>query len=184
MHELPLIEHFKRKINYVPCIAGSDLLVETIIIDFDLSELLPYINAVAEKAKYIPELNWIKFKFHGFPHKYQDGTWDVAVHQNTISVRAFLDKDTADKVSDECINYINDIIFHKEEIIPSYKEWKQPKAIDIIKYLPKTNCGKCGFATCIAFAAKLALGETDLINCPELSKEPDKRQKLLELLGN
>ncbi|MCD4804854.1 MAG: hypothetical protein K8R07_04170, partial [Desulfobacterales bacterium] len=28
--------------------------------------------------------------------------------------------------------------------------------IEIFKKLPKTNCGKCGVPTCLAFAMKLA----------------------------
>jgi acetyl-CoA decarbonylase/synthase complex subunit gamma len=43
--------------------------------------------------------------------------------------------------------------------------------IQIYKYLPKTNCKKCGFPTCLAFAMKLARGEVDLSLCPELSRE-------------
>jgi len=43
--------------------------------------------------------------------------------------------------------------------------------IQIFKLLPKTNCKKCGFPTCLAFAMKLAQGGVDISACPEVSEE-------------
>jgi acetyl-CoA decarbonylase/synthase complex subunit gamma len=43
--------------------------------------------------------------------------------------------------------------------------------VDIFKLLPKTNCKKCGFPTCLAFAMKLAQRQTSLDLCPDVSDE-------------
>jgi acetyl-CoA decarbonylase/synthase complex subunit gamma len=43
--------------------------------------------------------------------------------------------------------------------------------IQIFKLLPKTNCKKCGFPTCLAFAMKLAQGGVELSACPDVSDE-------------
>ncbi len=43
--------------------------------------------------------------------------------------------------------------------------------LDIYKLLPKTNCRKCGFPTCLAFALALAKKSTDISKCPFLSDE-------------
>lgn len=43
--------------------------------------------------------------------------------------------------------------------------------LDIFKQLPKTNCGKCGVPTCLAFAMKLAQKQTSLDQCPFVSDE-------------
>lgn len=43
--------------------------------------------------------------------------------------------------------------------------------IEIFKYLPKTNCGKCKFPTCLAFAMKLAVKQASLDQCPDVSAE-------------
>ncbi|MBU2521474.1 MAG: acetyl-CoA decarbonylase/synthase complex subunit gamma [Proteobacteria bacterium] len=40
--------------------------------------------------------------------------------------------------------------------------------IEIFKKLPKTNCGKCGVPTCLAFAMKLATGQAELDACPDI----------------
>jgi acetyl-CoA decarbonylase/synthase complex subunit gamma len=41
--------------------------------------------------------------------------------------------------------------------------------LDIFKQLPKTNCGKCGQPTCLAFAMKLAQKQVSLDQCPDVS---------------
>ncbi|MCL6471536.1 MAG: acetyl-CoA decarbonylase/synthase complex subunit gamma [Firmicutes bacterium] len=43
--------------------------------------------------------------------------------------------------------------------------------LDIFKQLPKTNCGKCGVPTCLAFAMKLAAGGATLDACPDVTDE-------------
>jgi acetyl-CoA decarbonylase/synthase complex subunit gamma len=43
--------------------------------------------------------------------------------------------------------------------------------LDIFKQLPKTNCGKCGVPTCLAFAMKLAQKQASLDQCPFVSEE-------------
>jgi acetyl-CoA decarbonylase/synthase complex subunit gamma len=50
--------------------------------------------------------------------------------------------------------------------------------IEIFKLLPKTNCGKCGVPTCLAFAMQLAAGKAELTACPTVSEEA--RAKLSE----
>ena len=46
--------------------------------------------------------------------------------------------------------------------------------IEIYKQLPKTNCKKCGFPTCLAFAMKVAQKQVDISLCPHLSEESIK----------
>ena len=40
--------------------------------------------------------------------------------------------------------------------------------LDIYKHLPRENCKKCGVATCLAFAMKVAAGQAGLDLCPRL----------------
>ena len=51
--------------------------------------------------------------------------------------------------------------------------------IHLYKLTPKTNCGECGFATCLAFATQVIVGQADLDGCPQLdqrSLEPFRAQ--------
>jgi acetyl-CoA decarbonylase/synthase complex subunit gamma len=51
---------------------------------------------------------------------------------------------------------------------------KKLTGMDIFKLLPKTNCGECGVATCMAFAMKLAQKNAELSSCPYASDEAKK----------
>ncbi len=46
-----------------------------------------------------------------------------------------------------------------------------PTAIEIFKFLPKKNCGKCNFPTCLAFAMQLANQKAKLADCPYVTDE-------------
>ena len=43
--------------------------------------------------------------------------------------------------------------------------------LQILKMLPRTNCGDCGVPTCMAFAMQLAQGKAELSQCPHVSDE-------------
>ncbi|HSQ78898.1 MAG TPA: DUF3786 domain-containing protein [Nitrospirota bacterium] len=43
-------------------------------------------------------------------------------------------------------------------------------AVEIYKFLPKTNCGKCGTTSCFGFAAKLATHQASPDDCPAMTK--------------
>ncbi len=49
--------------------------------------------------------------------------------------------------------------------------------IEIFKLLPKTNCKKCGFPTCLAFAMKVAQGQAKIEQCPDVSEEVKAKLK-------
>ncbi|HTX61687.1 MAG TPA: acetyl-CoA decarbonylase/synthase complex subunit gamma [Methanobacterium sp.] len=54
-------------------------------------------------------------------------------------------------------------------------------AMDIYRSLPKTNCAKCGEASCMAFATKLSEKEADLNICTQMTDK--EREKLEEVLA-
>ncbi len=43
--------------------------------------------------------------------------------------------------------------------------------IQILKMLPKKNCGECDIPTCLAFAMKVAAGQAEIETCPYVSEE-------------
>jgi tetrahydromethanopterin S-methyltransferase subunit A len=89
--------------------------------------------------------------------------------------------------------YAEPALFHK--IVSVLQEHKPQQAIEpgkskmgmgltLNKFLPQTNCRKCGRKTCLAFAIDLAKGKARLEDCPPLG-EPEAagdRQALVKLL--
>ena len=50
----------------------------------------------------------------------------------------------------------------------STKRKVRVEPMEIYKYLPQTNCGKCGEQSCYTFAIKLMVGEIALDKCTPL----------------
>ncbi|WP_334109427.1 (Fe-S)-binding protein [Thermodesulfitimonas autotrophica] len=63
----------------------------------------------------------------------------------------------------------------RTEIEPSYRRGSELTALDVYKLLPRSNCGRCGERTCLAFAARLLKQEMVLSDCPPLA-EPGREE--------
>jgi ArsR family metal-binding transcriptional regulator len=66
-------------------------------------------------------------------------------------------------------NIINEAI--AKGVAPAPREKVRVEPMEIYKYLPQTNCGKCSEQSCYTFAIKLMGGEVTLDKCTPL-KEP------------
>lgn len=58
--------------------------------------------------------------------------------------------------------------------------------MELYKFLPKTNCKKCGKPTCMAFALDLLQGKVKIDDCPPLLETKYKKNynTLKELIGS
>ena len=76
---------------------------------------------------------------------------------------------------------LNDIDSRKKEITPCYEIPKYPGATEIYKLLPKTNCGRCGERSCMAFAAKFSRMNAELEQCaPMFDEENAENLKIIQ----
>ncbi len=46
----------------------------------------------------------------------------------------------------------------------------RPQVIQVLKYLPQTNCRECGEPTCLVFATRVTEGVKDSNDCPALTQ--------------
>lgn len=63
---------------------------------------------------------------------------------------------------------INDAI--AKGVAPAPREKVRVEPMEIYKYLPQTNCGKCGEQSCYTFAIKLMSGEASIEKCTPLKE--------------
>ena len=144
----------------------------------DLSPLMPYVNAVSRVVFYDPEEPVIVFRL---------GPYKVALRPALAQIAEVQDIEQGKKAREELERFLEDLWQRREEISPRHEPRRRPPALELYKYLPKTNCGLCGEATCLAFAAKLSTGEAELDLCRPIFEEPkwsEAREKLSALLGD
>ncbi len=73
----------------------------------------------------------------------------------------------------------------RASVKPAMQARQAPRPLDVWTLLPRTNCRRCGEATCVAFASKLLLRRREVDECPVLAQDPDfaaRRQQVVALL--
>jgi ArsR family metal-binding transcriptional regulator len=137
-------------------------------LDEDISEALPYVNsALGGGGDYVRSPPTLTLRVHGKL---------IALHGREIFVNAIKDEEEADKILTWVKKEINEAWANRDNITPCYEKAPEPRMIDILKLLPKTNCGKCSEPTCMVFALKVVEGVKGPVDCPDMSN--DKKDAL------
>ena len=130
-------------------------------LDEDISEALPYLNAVLGGDAYIKDPPSVTFKTQGKL---------ITVHARKIAVNALRDEAEAHHIMEWLKKEINDAWENRQTIVPKYDGKAKPLILEIYKLLPKTNCRKCGQPTCMMFASLATEGVKGYEDCPELAE--------------
>lgn len=155
---------------------GSGNYSVRIIVPGDISGVFQYLNTVLDDPWYdhknhilIGSNNKIRYAFR--PHE--------------IRVAVIADRSNVSDISKEAVDLVNQTWKERDHITPSLRERKFPPVYDIYKLLPRANCGKCGYPTCIAFAAALRRGDVKLEQCPLLlqSEYSTNRKHIIDLFS-
>jgi ArsR family metal-binding transcriptional regulator len=154
-----LLESYTKEIFNNECMPSAMSVQCFAHLDEDISEALPYLNAVLGGFTYTKNPPSVTFKAQGKL---------ITVHAKKIAINALKDEDEATKIIEWLKREINSAWEKREKIEPLYEAAPQPKVIEILKLLPKTNCKECGQPTCMVFAAQVAEGAKGPEDCPPL----------------
>jgi ArsR family metal-binding transcriptional regulator len=171
-----LIEAYQIKVTSPPCDPGSERWSAFASLEADISEVLPYLNAVWTDATYDHTAKVLTRRSGGHA---------VAIRPREVAVSNVLDRDDAERLVQELIAEINEIWARRGQITPCLEARKRPTAMALYKLLPRTNCKACGQPSCFAFSLQLAAGSADLAACAPLCAPEfaGQRQELQGLLG-
>jgi ArsR family metal-binding transcriptional regulator len=167
-----LLESYTLEIFNSRCNPGAMAVHCFAHLDQDVSEALPYLNAVLGGFEYLKAPPSVTFKAHGKL---------ITVHDRKIAVNALKDEEAAKKIVEWLKREINDAWEKRSEIAPCYEGMPRPQIIEILKLLPKTNCRQCGEPTCMVFAARVAEGAKGAEDCSPLDE--DRRKKLRDYMA-
>lgn len=99
----------------------------------------------------------------------------ITLHPDgTIAVTNTKDLEEAGEVLEKVKGFINEAYSTYHRTGPPSEDAVEAAMklswMDIYRYLPKTNCGECGYPTCQALALKALLGEAKLSQCQRLGE--------------
>jgi DNA-binding CsgD family transcriptional regulator/ArsR family metal-binding transcriptional regulator len=131
------------------------------ILDTDISGVFPYINAVVPKARYYDYPEYIQFLFEQNL---------CTLYPSELIVAPFPGREQAEAYFLLLADFLNDLQVKRDTLRPNHRRYRPAAILDIVKRLPNTNCGKCGYPTCIAFSAALRRAEVQPGVCPGFPK--------------
>ena len=161
-----LLKSYRKQIFRPECNPGFESLHCIALLDQDVSEVLPYLNAVLGGFEYVKDLPAVIFRTQG---KF------ITVRGHEIAINALRDEIEADKILEWLKGEINATWEDRQIIEPSCEGAPKPKVIEILKLLPKTNCKECGEPTCMVFASRVAEGVKGPKDCLPLRAENNLR---------
>lgn len=144
-----------------PCTTGHGRIKIRAQLSRNINFLLPYLNSEIKTGIYHTSVPNFSFKYKCHIITLQDDKLSVTQVESESAAFEFLDK-----IKD----YLNHIYEKRDQIVPLTTLREKLKPLDLYQNLPKSNCGKCGSLTCLAFATKLVKNEQNLNQCPILKE--------------
>jgi len=167
-----LLESYTKEIFNSECQPSAMAVHCFAHLDQDVGEAIPYLNATLGGFTFTKEPPSVTFKVHGKL---------ITVHPKKIAINALRDEEEATKIIEWLKREINSAWENRDKIEPLYEAAPQPKVIEILKLLPKTNCKECGQPTCMVFATQVAEGAKGPEDCPPF--DDDEKTKLSTYLS-
>lgn len=168
------------RVKYMePCFADTKKIRLKAEFPRDVSELLPYMNAVIPNAVYTQQ-----GPFLSFTKEFRL----ITVYPGELTVIKAINSTDAYQILEWLRELMNDIYDQRSSITPSYDMRRRPSILALFQLLPqdKYNCGQCGERTCLAFSLFLWSGEQKLENCHPLAEPQylEEKKALQDLLGH
>jgi ArsR family metal-binding transcriptional regulator len=170
-----LLDRLNFKLVNIECMPTSTKFNAIVELEVDIGDLLPYLATVIRGCTYI----------HGTGElNYMDKGHIIAIRSGEITVTALADEAEARQVCEELRNTINQVDKQRESITPTLRKHARLDPLAVYRELPRTNCGECGEATCMAFAARVVSRELTANGCKILLDKTydSQRQRLWQML--
>lgn len=176
-----LITKYEFKQVEAGCAPGSGQYGLQVEVSNDISPVFPYLNALMDRADYYHQSSILIWREED--RAYALRPYEIKI----VRAEGIGDLLCARELVSEIVERVNSVWRDREHITPCFAEKTRPRpsVIDIIRLLPRTNCKQCGCSTCLAYAAGLREGKTELGYCPALLKPEyaENRRKLMAILS-
>jgi ArsR family metal-binding transcriptional regulator len=157
----------------LPCLAEPGKIQVVGTPSRSLSEVLPYLATLPGIVTYNPEKPSLTFRRQpGF----------LTLLNDKVHITQVTDNEEGETLLNSLVDAINTTWENRNQLIAVTQPTRVLRPLDIFTLLPQTNCGDCGEATCMAFAAKLFMRERDFRECLPLVSDPsfEERRETLE----
>jgi ArsR family metal-binding transcriptional regulator len=146
----------------LPCLAEPGRIIVIGKPNRTLDEVLPYLATLPGIIAWNPQALTLTFRRpHGFMTLYADKVYIMQVVDTAEGLELF----------DALKDAINAVWEKRAELVAVTTKKRAPRHLDIWELLPRSNCGQCGEATCLAFAVGLLQQKRELAECLPLQSD-------------
>jgi ArsR family metal-binding transcriptional regulator len=146
----------------IPCLAEPGRIIVIGKPNHLLDEVLPYLATLPGIIAWNPQVLTLTFRRpHGFMTLYSDKVYITQVVNTAEGLELFA-------ALKEAINLVWE---KRAELVAVTAKKRAPRHLDIWELLPRTNCGQCGEATCLAFAVAVLQQKRLLTECLPLQSD-------------
>lgn len=144
----------------LPCIADSSKFRVIANIAPPLGGTLKVLEPLFPRGRYSEKINALIV---------QKGEIITTIYgSGKVTMTMIKNEDEAKEALENLRNIINEAI--AKGVAPAPREKIRVEPMELYKYLPQTNCGKCGDQSCYTFAIKIMSGEASLDMCTPLNE--------------
>lgn len=155
-----------------PCLAEPGKIIVTGQPSRTLDEVLPFLAALPGVIGFNPETLTLTFRRpRGF----------MTLYANRVSITQVENAEEGIALFAALKEAINATWETRHTLKPVQTRKRPPGHMDLYALLPKTNCKKCGEATCLAFSVGLITGKSTLDACEPLKNEPAYAERKIAL---
>ena len=146
----------------LPCLAEPGRIIVIGKPDRPLQDVLPYLATLPGIIAWNPEALTLTFRRpHGFMTLYIDKVYITQVVDAAEGLELF----------ETLKDAVNAVWEKRAELTAVTARKRAPRHLDIWELLPRTNCGRCDEATCLAFAVAVLQQKRLLSECAPLQSD-------------
>ncbi|MDY0039032.1 MAG: (Fe-S)-binding protein [Desulforhabdus sp.] len=157
----------------IDCMPNSSNFNVVMDLDESVEELLPYLAAVLPGCTYVHGSDVINFMESGHI---------IALYPDRLTITDVRDHHDAESLCRLYYGKLHYVRTNRAAIEPVFEKRSSVGVLDILRALPKTNCGECGSASCMAFAARVFRRDAAITRCAPLLRDHSSYLKIADRL--
>lgn len=159
----------------LPCLAEPGKIQVVGTPNRSLAEVIPYLATLPGIITYNPAKLSLTFRRRpGF----------LTLLEDKVHITQVTDNEEGENLLNNLKEAINTTWENRDQLKAIRHPTRVLRPLDIYALLPQSNCGDCGEATCMAFAAKLIMRERPVTECLPLVSDTgfEERRATLEAM--
>jgi ArsR family metal-binding transcriptional regulator len=166
-------EGFSYRLVNIDCLRGATSFNVLMSLERSVERLMPWLAASLAGCSYLHGTREISLMDNGHI---------VVIYPERMTLTDVKGPEEAEELCNRYYQLIQEVDACRDAWVPVYAKKTRITVLEILKSLPRTNCGECGETTCLAFASRVWRREVAVLGCSKLLENADDTRSLRAML--